>query len=85
MNAAVLTEAEPPMPKTQNPWSRYALITAALTTVGGGVPYITTLQTKVDDTRERCIRMEEQIKIQTHSIEMIQDTVELLRRRGDAR
>ena len=85
MNAAGLSAAQSPMPKPQSPWTRYDIIAAALTTGAGGVPYITTLQDKVDDTRERCIRMEEQIKMQTHSIQIIQDTLERMRRQGDSR
>lgn len=73
------------MPKTQTPWNRYALIAAALTTAGGGVPYITTLQTKVDETRERLIRMEEQIKAESRRSESMEKTLEEIRKRLEAK
>lgn len=74
-------------PQTQNPKDWKLSVILALVGFGGvgGVPYVTELQAKLNQTREALIRLEEQTHSQQEKIEQIQKTLDAIRTRLEAK
>lgn len=75
----------PPPPAKDKDWKQSTIL-GILTIIGvggfgGGVPYITELQSKLERTREATIRLEEKIEWQGKKIESMERTLESIRSR----
>jgi len=75
----------PPQTQPQKDW-KLSVILGLIGFGGvGGVPYISELQTKLTQTRESLIRLEEQTHSQQKAIEEMQKTLEAIRNRLEAK
>lgn len=76
---------KPKMPTKESQWGKFVTPGMLAVMMGGGVPYISTLETKLSETRESNARLEERFKHISSDVEAIKSTLEKIRERLEAR
>lgn len=73
------------MPTKESQWGK--LVTPGMLAVmmGGGVPYISALESKLADARESTIRLEVKVETLSDDVKSMKATIEAIRQRLEAR
>ena len=72
-------------PKTPSPWKQYLTPGILSASIVGGVPYIDSLQTKLNDARVSTARLEVKVESLTEEVKSIKATIEAIRSRLESR
>lgn len=73
------------MPTKESPWGKYVTPGMIAVMMGGGVPYVSALESKLNEARESNIRLEEKFKHISSDVEAIKFTLEKIRERLEAK
>jgi len=73
------------MPTKESQWGKFVTPGMLAVMMGGGVPYISTLETKLAETRESNIRLEEKVGHLSKDVEAMRVTLDKIRERLEAR
>lgn len=73
------------MPTKESPWGKYVTPGMIAVMMGGGVPYVSALESKLNEARESNIRLEEKFKHISSDVEAIKSTLEKIRERLEAK
>ena len=76
---------KPKMPTKESPWGKYVTPGMIAVMMGGGVPYVSALESKLNEARESNIRLEEKFKHISSDVEAIKSTLEKIRERLEAK
>lgn len=73
------------MPTKESQWGKYVTPGMLAVMMGGGVPYISTLESKLGEARESVIRLEVKVETLSDDVKSMKATIEAIRQRLDAR
>lgn len=69
------------MPTKENPWGKFITPGMLAVMMGGGIPYISTMESKLAEAREATIRLEVKVESLTEDIKAMKSTIDLIRSR----
>ena len=78
-------ENEQMPPKTQSPWKQYLTPGILSASIVGGIPYIDSLQSKLNDARVSTARLEVKVESLSEDVKSMKATIESIRSRLESR